>query len=130
MLKSFYHSYRVRLKEFRRNHKIAMNITIAMLLINVLLTIVNKPLYLLLPNIEKHIAYNYHFAKDISKILKEKNLYKINTNDYKLQLRLKYYGIEKDDKYFLSKSKTNKTVDEIVITYHSRDLIKYYINKK
>lgn len=130
MLKSFYHSYRVRLKEFRKNHKLAMNITIAMLFINVLLTIINKPLYLLLPNIEKHIAYKHHFAKDIAKVLKEKQITQIDTKDAKLQLRLKYYGIQKDSIYYLSKNKTNHSVDEIKISYHSRDLIKYYINKK
>ena len=66
MLKTFFHSYRVRLKEFRLNYNILAILIVMMLSINVVLTFINKPVYLILPNPSKHFVYQYHFIKELS----------------------------------------------------------------
>ena len=65
MLKIFFHSYRVRLKEFRQTYNIIAVLIVLMLLINIVLTFINKPLYLVLGNPTKHFVYQYHFAKEL-----------------------------------------------------------------
>lgn len=129
MLKSFFHSYRIRLKEFRRNHTIAAMFILLMLFINVLFTIINKPLYLILPNPQKHFVYQYHFAKEIAEELKQRNINYIYTNDEELSLRLKYYGIDSGDKYFVTLKKYDYYEDSFKISYYGKELIEVYIIK-
>lgn len=130
MLKMFYHSYRVRLSVFRRKHYILGLIVLFMLLVNCLLTIINKPLYLFLPDEKKHFAYKYHFAKDIASKLKSYGINKINVNDERLQLRLKYYGIEKGNQFYVSKNKNENVIKTLIISYYNKELIKLYIYEK
>jgi 4-amino-4-deoxy-L-arabinose transferase-like glycosyltransferase len=129
MLKSFFHSYRVRLKEFRRNHKIAVVLVLIMLLMNVTFTIINKPLYLLLPNPKKHFVYQYHFAKEIASELKKRNINYIYCNDEELSLRLKYYGIKSGDRYFVTLTKYDYYEDDFTISYYGKELLTVYITK-
>ena len=72
-----------------------------MLLINVIFTLVNKPLYLILPNPTKHFVYQYHFIEELSNELK-KNINGLNSFDKELILRLKFYGLQEGDNYFIS----------------------------
>ena len=72
------------------------------LLINVTITIFNKPIYLLLENPKKHFAYKYNFAKELAAELKDNNIDKIQSDDEELLLRLRFYGITEGDKYFVT----------------------------
>lgn len=128
MLKVFFHSYRVRLPIFRKKHNIAIFFVLVMLFINVLLTIVNKPLYLYIPNEKKHFVYNYHFIKELSEILKEKNINYIDSKNEELLLRLKFYGIKKGNKYFISNDKLENSM-LIEIKYYNKVLYKVYVKK-
>ena len=130
MLKMFYHSYRVRLSVFRKKHYIGAIIVLFMLILNCLLTIANKPLYLFLPDEKKHFAYKYHFAKEIASKLKELNIDKINVNDERLQLRLKYYGINKSNEYLLTKKRHENFKEIISISYYNKELLRLYLYEK
>lgn len=130
MLKMFYHSYRIRLSVFRRKHYIAAAIVLSMLFINCILTIVNKPLYLFLPNEKKHFAYKYHFAKEIASELKKLGITKVNVYDERLQLRLKYYGIEKSNINYLSNRKFDGNKKNISVSYYNKELIQLYLYEK
>ncbi len=129
MLKRYFHSYRVRLKEFRTFHKVSAVVIISMLCINVVLTIINKPLYLVLPNEKKHFAYKYHFVKELSYKLKDKNINYIYSDDNELALRLKFYDIKSGNKYFVSKSKFYNYDEKIEVSYYGKELLKVYIKK-
>ena len=74
MLKTFFHSYRVRLKEFRTKYNILAFLIVLMLSINVILTFINKPLYLILPNSTKHFVYQYHFIKELAEELSKRDI--------------------------------------------------------
>lgn len=130
MLRNFYHSYRVRLKEFRRNHNIAVILVLSMLFINVLLTFVNKPLYLFLPNAKKHFVYKYHFAKELAYELKERNINYVYSNDKELILRLRYYGIKEGNLYFLTYDNNIEYDQSVVISYYNKELLKVNIIEK
>ena len=129
MLKTFFHSYRVRLKEFRLNYNILAMLIVIMLSINVILTFINKPLYLILPNPSKHFVYQYHFVKELSEEKKKRNIDEITMLDEQLQLRLKFYNITKGEKYFLSTKEFYNYDEKIVIEYYKQELFTVFIKK-
>ena len=129
MLKMFFHAYRVRLKEFRRNYNILAGLVIVMLTINVILTFVNKPLYLILPNPSKHFVYQYHFVKELAEELKNRGINSITTDNEELALRLKFYNIDSGDDYFLSLKNYNYQSERISIKYYGKELFVAYLIK-
>jgi hypothetical protein len=129
MLKTFFHSYRIRLKEFRQTHNIIAVLIVSMLVINVFLTFINKPLYLVLGNPTKHFVYEYHFAKELANELKNRDINEVTCLDKELQLRLKFYNIIEGEKYFLSKHPYYNYDEKIVIRYYNKELLDVYVKK-
>ena len=129
MLKIFLHSYRIRLKEFRKTYNILAVSIILMLGINVILTFVNKPLYLILPNPNKHFVYEYHFIKELSHLLKDKNVNRIMSDNKELLLRLKFYKITQGNDYFISTKEFFNFDERLSIDYHGRELYIVYLKK-
>lgn len=127
MLKTFLHSYRSRLKEFRKVHNIMAILIIAMLGLNVVFTFINKPLYLLVSEPKRHFIYQYHFAKELANYLKEKGINEVICDDPELQLRLKFYKIDEGEKYFLSDEKFYNYDRRVTIRYYNRKLFEIYI---
>lgn len=128
MIKMFLNSYRVRLKEFRKGYNILIFLVLLMLSINFFFTLYNKILYKYIPNPKKHLVYNYHVAKDLAIILKEKNINNILI-DTQMQLRLKFYDIAKGNDFILSKTKIVNYDELIEIKYHNMIVAKYYLKK-
>jgi 4-amino-4-deoxy-L-arabinose transferase-like glycosyltransferase len=129
MLKTFFHAYRVRLKEFRTNYNILAGLIVLMLSINVILTFVNKPLYLILPNPTKHFVYEYHFVKELAEELSKRGVKSITTDDEELSLRLKFYNINKGDDYFLTLKNYDYPSQRISIKYYGKELFVAYLIK-
>ena len=127
MLKIFFHSYRIRLKEFRKNHNIGVFLVLFMLFLNVFFTIVNKPLYLVLPNPKKHFVYKYHFVKELAAELKKNKIDMIYSNDDELLLRLRFYGIKKGKKHFISLKEFDGYKLKMTVSYYNRKLYKVFI---
>lgn len=97
---TFVHSYRIRLKEFRRVYRGVFTLSFIFLIFNTLTVFFNKELYLLIDNPKKHFAYKMHIAKELSFKLKAQNIDCVQT-DEKMQLRLRYYGINECDEFLL-----------------------------
>lgn len=129
MLKTFFHAYRVRLKEFRTKYNILAFLVILMLSINVILTFVNKPLYLILPNPNKHFVYQYHFIKELVEELSKRNIHSVVTDDYELALRLKFYYIERGEDYFLTLKNYDYPSERISIKYYGKEVFVAYLIK-
>ena len=129
MLKTFFHAYRVRLKEFRRNYNILAGLVVLMLSINIILTFVNRPLYLVLPNPSKHFVYQYHFIKELAEELSKRNIKSITTDNEELALRLKFYNIDKGDDYFLTLKNYDYPSERISIKYYGKELFVAYLIK-
>jgi hypothetical protein len=89
---TFVHSYRIRLKQHRKSYRAAFIISFIFLILNTLMVFFNKELYLLIENPKKHFAYEMHIAKELSSRLRSQNINCVKT-DEKMQLRLRYYGI-------------------------------------
>ena len=65
-----------------------------------------------------------------NKLRKKLGITKVTTEDYTLQLRLKYYGIEKTDNLVLSRKKPKNIKQNISISYYGKELVKLYIYEK
>ncbi|MEA2050878.1 MAG: hypothetical protein U9O56_09140 [Campylobacterota bacterium] len=127
MIKLFMHSIRVRLKEFRSKHYKMAIVVLSVLVLNFLLFICNKSLYMIIQNPKKHFAYDYHIAKELSLELKKRNIYKISSNDKELMLRLKFYGISEDFSIYITSNKVDNFDDKISINYYNKNIIDFYL---
>ncbi len=129
MVKIFFHTVRVRLPQFRYRHNNIAILVIFVLFVNVLLTIVNKPLYLILENPKKHFAYKYNLVKELSVELKMNNINEVNSEDEKLILRLKFYGIDEGNKYYISTKEQYFYDLKLPISYYGKIIQTAYIIK-
>ncbi|MBD3797739.1 MAG: hypothetical protein IE887_08365 [Campylobacterales bacterium] len=125
----FVHSYRVRLKMFRKRYKLIFILSFIFLLANTLLVLFNKSLYVVLNNPKKHFAYKMYVAKDLARELKSKGITCINT-DLKMQNRLKFYGIEECTQFLLEEvSLKSKKRANVTISYKNRVVYQGYVTK-
>jgi len=129
MLRTFLHTLRVRLPQFRYRHNYTLLLVLFVLFINVTLTIFNKPIYLLLENPEKHFIYKYNFAKEIAQELKVKNINKIQSDEKELLLRLQFYGIEQGNEYYITYKEPFSYDIKIPIVYLGKVLLTIYVIK-
>ncbi len=92
MMKTFLHSYRVRIEKYRKKLKIAALFVIATLLLNDILLLFNQPLFALIPP-RKHFAFSYDFPKALRDALQKYAIHCIDANKRSLQLQLRFYKI-------------------------------------
>lgn len=129
MVRLFIHSLRVRLKEFRYFHYLMLRITIGVLLLSFLLFIFNKSFYLFLKDPESHVANAHYMVKELADELKELKVEGVTTEDKRLALRLKFYGISENKNILLSENKIGLNDREINIMYKHKLIKKYYLIK-
>ena len=94
MVRIFFNSYRVRLPKFRKGHKICTGLVMLFLIFNWSVIIFNQIFYLFLNDPTKHLTYKFDVAKELADKLKEAGVQDIATEDTRLALRLKFYGIK------------------------------------
>lgn len=94
MVRVFFNSYRVRLPKFRKGHKICTGLVMLFLIFNWSAIIFNQVFYLFLNDPTKHLTYKFDVAKELADKLKEAGVQDIATEDTRLALRLKFYGIK------------------------------------
>lgn len=127
-VKVFFNSYRVRLPQHRKYHNFIFGTVFLFLALNLAISYFNKPLYLIMEDPSKHLAYKYHIAKDLADILKEKDINNLYIEDKELALRLKFYGIEDGGAYKLTHSKFKKTdYEKINIKYYGKIVKSFYL---
>ena len=94
MVRVFFNSYRVRLPKFRKGHKICIGLVMLFLVFNWSAIIFNQIFYLFLNDPTKHLTYKFDVAKELADKLREAGVQDIATDDTRLALRLKFYGIK------------------------------------
>ena len=94
MVRVFFNSYRVRLPKFRKGHKICTGLVMLFLICNWSAIVFNQGFYLFLNDPTKHLTYKFDVAKELADKLKEAGVQDIATDDTRLALRLKFYGIK------------------------------------
>ncbi|MEA3315266.1 MAG: hypothetical protein U9Q30_05365 [Campylobacterota bacterium] len=130
MVRLFMFSLRVRLKQFRKIHYILVSFIIFTLSLNLLVLILNQHFYIFIENPKNYFAYKYHIAKELSQKLKKLNISDVNIDDKKMQLRLKYYGINNSKINFISKTPTDNQYKELNIEYSNKLISKFFLISK
>jgi hypothetical protein len=130
MIKTFMHSFRVRLKQFRTSYNIWAISIISVLVLNFIIFVFNKPVYLILENANKHFANDYHIAKELAQQLHLRDINNIRIDSKELKKRLQFYNINEGDNYRLSKFIIDKNYETIEIKYLDKVVAKYYLYKK
>ncbi len=121
---SFVSSYRVRVKEFRKSYRFIFGISLIFLLLNATVVFFNQGLYRYIDNPKKHFAYDMHVAKELASMLKSRDIQCVKT-DYKMQLRLKFYGIQECDNIRLQALPLkSRGVPDVTIRYSGRAVYK------
>lgn len=130
MIRHFFHNLRLRLPQFRVKHYYLTATTLFVLALNVFATLFNKSLYLVLEEPSKHFAYKYNFIKEVSEVLKEKGINYVNSDDERLLLRLKFYGIEKGSQYYITTREQYYFDKKFEINYFNKTLYTLYVLKE
>ena len=126
--KTFAHSYRVRLKNFRKGYRSIFVLAFIFLIFNALIVMFNKELYLVLDNPKKHFAYKMHIAKELAQKLKDKKIFCVTT-DKKMQERLRFYSISKCSETLLQEIKRDAESSDVTISYKGKILYKANVTK-
>jgi hypothetical protein len=126
MVKVFLNSYRVRLPIYRTKFKIFANFVLLFLFLNTTLLLFNRPIYLFLHDPKRHFVFEYHFISPLVLQLKKANIKCIDANSYKIQQRLKFYGIGKCYDYELVAKPTDRTKN-IEIKLFNKTIHNYFL---
>lgn len=129
MVKTFLSSYRIRLREFRKQYRLLLIIGMTFLVLSTLSIFLNKYLYLFISKPSKHFVYNNHVAKELSIELKKMGIDAVITRSERLQLRLKFYKIEKDYNINLEREKPSLISRDVTISYVGKEIAKFYVTK-
>ncbi|WP_304546476.1 hypothetical protein [Sulfurimonas microaerophilic] len=126
---TFIHSYRVRLKMFRKRYQTIFILSFLFLFVNTLIVLFNKPLYHFIDNPKKHFFYNMYVAKELAKELESMKINCVDT-DYKMQQRLQFYGIEKCNHFILEEIPLKGDIDsDVTISYKMKPAYKASVTK-
>ena len=129
MVKTFLSSYRVRLREFRKQYRLLLLTGMSVLILSTLMIYLNKYLYVVIPKPHTHFVYKNHVVKELSKKLKELNINAVTAYSERLQLRLKFYGIDKYENIRLLKSNRSIKSQEVTIRYMDTEIARFYVTK-
>ncbi|PHR55707.1 MAG: hypothetical protein COA44_09635 [Arcobacter sp.] len=129
MVKTFLSSYRIRLREFRKQYRMLLIVGMTFLFLSTLSIFLNKGLYLFISKPSNHFVYKNHIAKELSIELKKMDIHAVITRSERFQLRLKYYGIEKGYEINLEKVKPSLKSQSVTISYIGVKTAKYYVTK-
>jgi hypothetical protein len=127
MVRLFIHSLRVRLGEFRSTHYLILRVSLGVLILSFLFLVFNKTLYLFIEKPSTHIANEHYIAKELAIYLKNRNINNISIYDYKMALRLKFYGIGYDKNILLSNRQIKKDDTTIKIMYKHKVIKQYHM---
>ena len=127
MVKLFLHSYRIRLRDFRKKHIIFVRIMFLVLFINIYLLLFNKVLYVFMQNPKEHFAYKYHRIQELATKLKSFGIKKVICDDKNLQKQLDYYGVTYGNQFYITTEEKANVYKKVTINYFNKDIKNYYI---
>jgi len=90
---TFLSTYRIRLKMFRKRYQFLFYTALVILVVNTLAVFFNQHLYRFLKDPTRHFSYPMHVMKELAVQLQLKNITCVHTEDERVQLRLRFYGI-------------------------------------
>ena len=122
-------SYRVRLPRFRSFHKFALGVSLASLVFCYFSVIFSDVMYAVLfeNKQKKHFIYKFDVAKDLASKLKSYGVQSAQCSDDELQLRLKFYGIERGFDAIIEEKNEKNFTQTIDIYKLGVQIAKFYV---
>jgi len=127
MVKTFLSSYRIRLRPFRKQHRLFLSIAMGVLIMSTFSIYLNKYMYRFVSKPSKHFVYNNHIVKELSDALKEMGIKAVVTSNARLQLRLRFYGIDEDPYVHLYEGKAFGQNQKVTISYIGVEVASFYV---
>lgn len=130
MVRIFFVSYRVRLSQFRTKYNILAFVLVCSLLFYSMFCVFHEVLYLVIKEPKHHFIYKYDVAKELAGQIKELGFNSVKS-DKKMELRLKFYGIQSGNRYYLTQQncKNNLEIKNIKINKLSKEIANFYLCK-
>ena len=125
---TFFHTYRIRLKIFRKRYQYLFYTALVILVLNTLAVFFNQYFYYFLKDPTRHFSYPMHVIKELAAQLHEKDITCVDADDQKVQIRLRFYGIGECDRVKLSQS-SMKQSDKVTISYNKIPTYITYVTK-
>ena len=125
---TFFHTYRIRLRVFRRRYQILFYTALGILVLNTLAVFFNQYLYRLIKDPTRHFSYPMHVVKELAHVLHKKNISCVDAHDENLQLRLRFYDIRECRGATLSEHPVGKS-NKVTIRYNDVSIYSIYVTK-
>ncbi len=125
---TFFHTYRVRLPQFRWRYRLLFYSALSLLILNTLAVFFNQWWYPWMKHPKEHFSYSMHVAKELAYALKEDNITCLHAEDDKMALRLRFYGIGQCTKILLSEKATPQG-EKVTISYIKVPIYTAYVTK-
>jgi hypothetical protein len=128
MVKLFYQSFRVRLPQFRKRYLYVAALVLFVLILNTLVLLFHKPLFLVLDKPARHFAAPFYLPYWCALELRKKGIHSVKVEKRALANQLAYYGIAAGDTLQLKK-KPCEGCQSVTIRYKNRPLDICYVSK-
>ncbi len=125
---TFFHTYRIRLRMFRKRYQFLFYAALLTLVLNTLAVFFNQHFYRFLEKPTHHFSYPMHVIKELAHQLQEKDINCVDAPDDKTQLRLRFYNIGECDEIKLSQEAMRKS-DKVTIRYNNIPIYVVYVTK-
>lgn len=125
---TFFQTYRVRLREFRKRYAYLFYSALFLLGVNAIVVFFNQNFYRFFENPKNHFAYPMHIAKELALSLHRNQIECVDAADNKLQLRLRFYGIGQCDNYRFEET-PHSNGKKVTISYKNTPVFTTYVTK-
>ena len=128
MVRLFFQSFRVRLPQFRKKYFYLATIVFLTLLLNTVVLLFHKPLFLVLKNPKRHFAAPFYLPYWCALELKKMGIHEIEIDKKNKIYQFKYYGISANGKRLLQK-RPNEASESVTIRYRNRPIDVCHVSK-
>jgi len=125
---TFFLTYRIRLREFRKRYAYLFYTALILLILNAMVVFFNQYFYRYFHNPKDHFAYPMHVAKELARTLHREKIECVDAQDYKLQLRLRFYGISHCRNYRFEET-PHSNGKKVTISYKNVPVFRTYVTK-
>jgi hypothetical protein len=127
-MQTFSRSYRIRLRPFRKRYRLLFTLAVGFLVLNAAAVFLNKAAYPYLESPSHYFAHKAHVAKELAQALKAQRIRCAKLDNERMQLRLRFYGIERCGEAYVS-SREDADAIPVTIRYFHTAVAKYYVTK-
>ncbi|MHC3995801.1 hypothetical protein ACXWTF_13325 [Thiomicrolovo sp. ZZH C-3] len=128
-MQTFYHSYRVRLRPFRKRYRLLFTLAMGLLVLNAGAVFFNKAAYLFIDDPSRYFAYRTHIAKELADALKARDIACATLpRNRSMQLRLRFYGVEECEGTVV-RSERHSDPQSVTIRYYNVPVAVFSVTK-